>query len=319
MALIGKDIIKAKSILEEGGLVAIPTETVYGLAANAYDVDAVSRIFKAKNRPSFDPLIVHIDGYDRLNEFTEGLSEKAITITQKFWPGPLTLLLKRKPVIADLVTSGLETVAVRMPRHTFTQALLNSLAFPLAAPSANPFGYISPTSAQHVEQQLGDKVDYILDGGECSVGVESTIISFEKSEPTILRLGGVSVEDIEAAIGKVIVNQHSSSQPEAPGMMKSHYAPKKRMMALEEFNQANIGDTIRYGFLGFDKLDERFAKTNQQLLSPKSDLTEAAKNLFGHLRILDQQNDIHTIVASYVPDKGLGRAINDRLKRATVK
>ena len=319
MALIGSDIIKAKSILENGGLVAIPTETVYGLAANAYDEDAVARIFKAKNRPSFDPLIVHVNDYDRLAEFTSDFPKKARELTRIIWPGPLTLLLKRKPIISDLVTSGLETVAVRMPRHTLTHELLTQLDFPLAAPSANPFGYISPTSALHVDQQLGNEVDYILDGGTCGVGVESTIISFEEAEPVILRLGGVSVEDIEEIIGQVKVNKHSSSQPQAPGMLKSHYSPRKKMMTLEQFNQANIQSISGYGFLGFDEKDNRFLNANQQILSSNADLTEAAKNLFGYLRALDQQTDIHTIVVSFVPDTGLGRAINDRLKRATVQ
>ena len=292
MAIIGVDINEAKSILERGDLVAIPTETVYGLAGNALDVDAVAKIFKTKNRPTFDPLIVHVDSFERLSEFTEELPKKAVQLTSVFWPGPLTILLKKKAIISDLVT--------------------------LAAPSANPFGYISPTSAQHVQQQLGDKIDYILDGGDCGVGVESTIVSFENELPVVLRLGGISIEEIEGVIGKVEVNSHSSSQPKAPGMLKSHYAPKKRIIAIDALN-SETDDLSTFGFLGFSKLDYRFKAENQILLSETESLSEAAKNLFGSLRTLDENPSINTIVVSYVPEKGLGRAINDRLRRATAK
>ncbi|KYG85817.1 translation factor (SUA5) [Roseivirga seohaensis] len=318
MAIIGVDISAAKSILEQGDLVAIPTETVYGLAGNAFNIDAVAKIFKTKNRPTFDPLIVHVNSLERLSEFTEKLPEKAVQLTNAFWPGPLTILLKKKAIISDLVTAGLDTVAVRMPRHELTRELLKGLDFPLAAPSANPFGYISPTSAQHVQQQLGDKIDYILDGGECGVGVESTIVSFEDKLPKVLRLGGISIEEIEQVIGKVEVNSHSSSQPQAPGMLKSHYAPKKKILAIDDLDiEAN--DLSAFGFLGFSKPDHRFKLENQIVLSESENLNEAAKNLFGSLRTLDQNPNIHTIVVSFVPEMGLGRAINDRLRRATAK
>lgn len=318
MATIGIDIDVAKALLERGDLVAIPTETVYGLAGNAFDIDAVAKIFKAKNRPTFDPLIVHVDSFERLSEFTEELPEKAAQLTDAFWPGPLTILLKKKPVISDLVTAGLDTVAVRMPRHELTRQLLKELNFPLAAPSANPFGYISPTSAQHVQQQLGDKIEYILDGGDCGVGVESTIVSFESGVPTVLRLGGISIEEIESIIGKVEVNSHSSSQPQAPGMLKSHYAPKKSIIGIDELDPT-IDNLSAYGYLGFNVPDNRFKPENQILLSESENLNEAAKNLFGSLRILDQNPNIEAIVVSLVPEKGLGRAINDRLRRATAK
>ncbi|WP_323757399.1 L-threonylcarbamoyladenylate synthase [Roseivirga sp.] len=318
MATIGVDIDVAKAILEQGGLVAIPTETVYGLAGNAFDIDAVAKIFKTKDRPTFDPLIVHVDSFERLSEFTEELPDKAVQLTKVFWPGPLTILLKRKAVISDLVTAGLETVAVRMPRHELTRELLKSLNFPLAAPSANPFGYISPTTAQHVQQQLGDKIEYILDGGDCRVGVESTIVSFEDEVPKVLRLGGISVEEIEQVIGKVEVNSHSSSQPQAPGMLKSHYAPKKKIISIEDFDEG-MNDLSACGFLRFNKPDHRFLLENQIILSESENLNEAAKNLFGSLRALDQNPNINIIVVSFVPELGLGRAINDRLRRATAK
>tara|TARA_R110001592_G_scaffold247812_2_gene509954 strand:+ start:2928 stop:3884 length:957 start_codon:yes stop_codon:yes gene_type:complete len=318
VATIGIDIDVAKAILEQGNLVAIPTETVYGLAGNAFDVDAVAKIFKTKNRPTFDPLIVHVDSFERLSEFTEKLPDKAVQLTNVFWPGPLTILLKKKAVISDLVTAGLETVAVRMPRHELTRQLLKELDFPLAAPSANPFGYISPTTAEHVQRQLGGKIEYILDGGDCGVGVESTIVSFEDELPKVLRLGGISVEEIEQVIGKVEVNSHSSSQPQAPGMLKSHYAPKKKIIVIDDLD-LETEDLSTYGFLGFNKHDQRFKLENQILLSESENLNEAAKNLFGSLRTLDQNPHINFIVVSFVPEKGLGRAINDRLRRATAK
>ncbi|MFT7267979.1 MAG: L-threonylcarbamoyladenylate synthase [Roseivirga sp.] len=317
MARIGVDLIEAKSILDQGGLVAIPTETVYGLAANATDEEAVAKIFRTKNRPTFDPLIVHIHSVDQLEKFAEQPSNLALKLMTAFWPGPLTVLLKRKSLIPDLVTSGLATVAVRMPAHQMARQLLSELDYPLAAPSANPFGYISPTSAQHVQDQLGDKIDYILDGGESQVGVESTIISFENTQPTILRLGGISVEMIESIIGKVEVNAQSSSQPLAPGMLKSHYAPIKKMMSIEDFDKADIPETNGFAYLGYAQYDSRFNRDYQVLLSEEENLNDAAKNLFTSLRALDQNPHIHTIVVSYVPEVGLGRAINDRLRRAT--
>ncbi|PIQ47021.1 MAG: threonylcarbamoyl-AMP synthase [Cytophagales bacterium CG12_big_fil_rev_8_21_14_0_65_40_12] len=319
MAIIGDDIAKAKQLLDEGKLVAIPTETVYGLAGNATDAKVVAKIFEAKNRPTFDPLIVHIHSLDRLEELVEPVSELAQKLMSAFWPGPLTVLLKRKEIIPDLVTSGLDTVAIRMPQHELARKLLSILSYPLAAPSANPFGYISPTTAQHVQDQLGDQIDYILDGGECSVGLESTIVSFEEDLPTVLRLGGISVEDIEEVVGKVIVNAHSSSQPQAPGMLKSHYAPSKNIITIDEFESLAPANTHGFGYLGFSDFDLRFDLNDQYLLSQNEDLNEAAKNLFTSLRALDQIPHLHTIVINFVPDLGLGRAINDRLKRASAK
>lgn len=319
MAQIGQDISKAKKILEAGGLVAVPTETVYGLAGNALKPDVVSKIFEAKNRPSFDPLIVHVPNAESALSFVEGFSAPAKKLTDKYWPGPLTILLKRKSIIPDLVTSGLDTVAVRVPAHSLTRALLEKVNFPLAAPSANPFGYVSPTSAEHVNKQLGDKVDYILDGGDCQVGIESTIVSFESVQPKVLRLGGLSVEDIEDNIGVVEVNIHSSSKPDAPGMLKSHYAPEKTIVLIEEFNRQSLDDFSQIGALMFREHVDYIPSDNQFVLSSTGDKSEAARRLFSGLRTLDQRKDIHTIVTEFVPNEGLGRAINDRIKRATAK
>jgi L-threonylcarbamoyladenylate synthase len=227
LAITGTELNVAKEFLIKGELVAIPTETVYGLAGNALNEKAVLSIFEVKNRPAFDPLIIHTDSIDKVKEYVSVFPEKAQRLAEQFWPGPLTLLLPKKQIIPDLVTSGLDTVAVRIPKHPLLLELLAELSFPLAAPSANPFGYISPTNAEHVNQQLGDKIPYILDGGECEVGIESTIIGFEADDTVVYRLGGLAVEDIEKLVGPVMLMPHSTSDPKAPGMLKSHYAPRK--------------------------------------------------------------------------------------------
>ncbi|MEC7753652.1 MAG: L-threonylcarbamoyladenylate synthase [Bacteroidota bacterium] len=319
MAQIGVDIGRAEEILRQGGLVAIPTETVYGLAGNALKESSVSKIFKAKNRPSFDPLIVHTNALHKVESFVRYIPDQAIQLAKQFWPGPLTLLLQKKSIVPDLVTSGLDSVAVRIPNHELTLSLLAQLEFPLAAPSANPFGYVSPTTAEHVEAQLGHTVDYILDGGACQVGVESTIVSFLEEKPKVLRLGGLAVEQIEEVIGSVRVNKHSSSSPQAPGMLKSHYAPGKSIVWIDGFNWKAANDFSQIGAIVFQHPLEELPLENQFVLSAKGDLEEAARNLFTALRTMDKNNHIALILTQRVPDVGLGRAINDRLKRATAK
>lgn len=319
MAEIGTDIDKAKGILERGGLVAIPTETVYGLAGNAFNEEAVSQIFAVKNRPSFDPLIVHTNSLERIGHFTKAIPIAAEQLTDRFWPGPLTILLEKEPIVPHLTTSGLESVACRVPNHPLTLQLLASIDFPLAAPSANPFGYVSPTSAQHVDQQLGNKIEYIVDGGDATIGIESTIVSFVEYKPKVLRLGGLSVEDIEDVVGEVTVAMHSSSKPAAPGMLKSHYAPKKTIVLKDDINLHDITDITDFGALMFETPLTELPKENQFILSKTGEINEAAKNLFKGLRQLDEIKDIHTIITELVPDQGLGRAINDRIKRATAK
>jgi L-threonylcarbamoyladenylate synthase len=314
LAIIGKDINQAKEFLQKRQLVAIPTETVYGLAGNALDEKAVLSIFQTKNRPSFDPLIVHTDSLEKLTQYVQQIPEQAYLLAKEFWPGPLTLLLPKKDIIPDLVTSGLDTVAVRIPNHPLTLDLLSTLDFPLAAPSANPFGYISPTTAGHVNQQLGMKIPYILDGGECGIGIESTIIGFIEGVPTIYRLGGLAIEAIENVIGEVRLMPHSSSNPQAPGMLKSHYAPRKPFFLQDRKTISMPSDQV-CGYLLFDQYIEKINKEYQRLLSPKGDLGEAAHNLFAYLRELDAQ-PVEKIYAEFVPDIALGRAINDRLKRA---
>lgn len=315
MAEIGTDIQKAKSLLEKGELVAIPTETVYGLAANALDGSAAARIFAVKNRPEFDPLIVHVPDLNTAQRYVIRMPEEAVRLATCFWPGPLTLVLPKKDIIPDIVTAGMETVGLRCPDHGLTLQLLKELSFPLAAPSANPFGYVSPTLPQHVADQLGDRISYILDGGPCSIGIESTIVGFEAGEPVVYRLGGLSVEKIESIIGDTRILTHSSSKPKSPGQLTSHYAPAKRLIL------GNLMDLLQKypahcsGILSFS---HDFNSPHQIILSREENLEEAAKNLFSALRAFDKM-DIEVVLAEPVPEVGLGRAINDRLRRAAAQ
>ena len=317
MSKIGIDIEKAKQILQQGGLVAIPTETVYGLAANGLDKNAVLKIFEAKNRPHFDPLIIHTNSIEKIKLWVNDFPRWAQQLADAFWPGPLTLLLPKKNIVPDLVTSGLPQVAVRIPNHKLTLQLLESLDFPLAAPSANPFGYVSPTTAAHVATQLQNKVDYILDGGACDVGIESTIVGFENNSITIYRLGGLAVEDIEHIVGKVNMQVNQSSNPTAPGMLKGHYAPTKPLFIGDVVAFIKNNSSKKIGVISFYK-DYGTEKSHLKILSPVKDLKEAAHNLFAAIRELDA-SDVEVIIAEKFPDNFLGRAINDRLQRASAK
>ncbi len=316
---IGADVGIAAKLLIRGEAVAIPTETVYGLAANALDVNAVTKIFAIKQRPTFDPLIIHLPNFNRVDQYVQGVPLVFQQLASKFTPGPLTFLLKKKEVIPDLVTAGSPYVAVRIPAHPVTQHLLELVNFPLAAPSANPFGYISPTTAQHVADQLGNKIYYILDGGACQVGVESTIVGInEAGKVEVLRKGGLSVESIEAEIGPVDVRETSSSNPTAPGMLSSHYAPRIPLI-LKDFNDLpQIADPNRIGIISFNEILPNIPIQHQVVLSPKSNFGEAAFHLFAGMRYLDNC-DIDVIYAALVPEHDLGIAINDRLRRAAFK
>lgn len=309
---IGTDLAEVKKLLSAGEVVGIPTETVYGLAGNALNPDAVLKIFEAKNRPHFDPLIVHTHSIAEISKYTEAIPAKAEALMQRFMPGPLTLLLKKKAIVPDLVTSGLDTVAIRVPDHALTLQLLQQLDFPLAAPSANPFGYISPTTAQHVYDQLQGIIPYVLDGGATTVGVESTIVGFEGDDVIVYRVGGLAVEEIEAIVGKVHINTNESSNPKTPGALKSHYAPKKPLIFGDE---SLLPTDKKIAVIAFDTYIDNIPQAQQMLLSPSSDLSEAAKNLFAAMRELDN-GDADLIFAIRFPNEGLGRAINDRLKRA---
>jgi L-threonylcarbamoyladenylate synthase len=312
MAFIGKDINKAKELLERGELVAIPTETVYGLAANALNVEAVLQIFEVKSRPQFDPLIVHVANLEHAEKYTAEIPLLAKKLILKFWPGPLTVVLPKKKIIPDLVTSGMDTVGVRCPDHSLTHQLLSRLDFPLAAPSANPFGYVSPTTPEHVNDQLGDKIKYILDGGPSLVGIESTIVGFENSRPVVYRMGGIAVEEIEREIGSVSVQTQSTSSPKTPGQLISHYAPSKRVVIGEIQDLLQKYPADGSAILSFK---EDFNSPFQRILSPTGSVNEAAKNLFSHLRELDKM-PVDVLLVELVPEEGLGRAVNDRLRRA---
>lgn len=317
--MIGTDINKAAELLTAGEIVAIPTETVYGLAANAFNDVAVTKVFEAKKRPSFDPLIVHTDTFEKVKHFTTHVPDAAKQLAEAIWPGPLTLILPKKHIIPDIVTSGNDTVGVRIPNHPLTLKLLSQLNFPLAAPSANPFGYISPTTAQHVADQLGNKIPYILDGGACQVGIESTIVSFAYDVPRILRLGGLKIEQITDIIGEVELHLTENANPQAPGQLDAHYSPSVKLILTDNLSE-ELGKIENAKEVGVISLSSYFAEVpsdNQIRLSPEEDINEAARNLFAAMRVLDTMN-LKIILAEKMPETGLGAAINDRLKRASV-
>jgi L-threonylcarbamoyladenylate synthase len=313
VAPIGTNLEQAAGYLRQGELVAIPTETVYGLAANALNADAVAKIFLAKGRPTFDPLIVHIPDAGKIEQYSDRTPSMAYDLAEKFWPGPLTILLHKKSIIPDLVTAGLEQVGLRCPDHPLTRALLERVDFPLAAPSANPFGYISPTTSVHVQRQLGNAIKYILDGGPCRIGIESTVVGFQNDQPVVYRLGGLAIEKLKAVTGKVKLELNQSSNPAAPGQLKSHYAPKKKLLFGNPAELLPRLNELKTGLLSFQ---HDYGLSNQIILSKSGSTQEAAKNLFSALRELDE-SDCDVIIAEPVPTEGLGSAINDRLLRAS--
>jgi L-threonylcarbamoyladenylate synthase len=319
MIIVSKDISKAADILKEEGLVAIPTETVYGLAGNIYSEKAIKAIFEMKQRPFYNPLIVHIKSIAQLDELAKDIPKKARLLADKFWPGSLTMVLKKQDSVPDLVTAGKDSVAIRVPNHYATLALLAVLDFPLAAPSANPFGSISPTSAFHVVDYFGDELKMVLNGGTCQNGIESTIIGFENEEPVLYRLGSISVEDIEGVIGKIQIKNKKESAPNAPGMLSKHYAP-----ATTTFLKSDVAQFIngfpekRIGLLLFKDKIKSATVIHQEVLSEKGDLKEAASNLYAAMHRLDTK-ELDMIVAEQFPDFELGKSINDRLERATTK
>lgn len=311
--IVSNSIQQAAGLLRQNKLVAIPTETVYGLAANAFSHEAVIQIFETKNRPHFDPLIVHVSSMEKVDELVAFFPEIGKKLAREFWPGPLTIVLKKKPIIPDIVTSGLDTVGIRMPDHPMTLDLLRQLDFPLAAPSANPFGYISPTSAAHVKDQLGEKIPMILDGGICRVGLESTIIDLSGITPCILRLGGITIEEITSCIGEVKVMTSSTSNPTAPGMLISHYSPRKTFVLGNIESMLMTYSEKKIAVMSFQKA---YPGVQNIILSPTGNLREAASNLFSAMRELDVSH-ASIILAELVPEEGLGRAINDKLRRAS--
>ncbi|MFG3029170.1 L-threonylcarbamoyladenylate synthase [Streptomyces sp. NPDC048253] len=312
------DIDKAAGVLRAGGLVALPTETVYGLGANAEDPAAVTRIFQAKGRPPSHPLIVHIGGAEHLGDWVEEVPATARLLAERFWPGPLTLVLRRGRRVPLDATRGLETVAVRMPDHPLALALLSAFGGGVAAPSANPFGSVSPTTANHVRAELGDAVDFVLDGGPCEIGVESTIVDATSEIPSDLRPGGVTREDLEALLGCPLAVP-STSRVRVPGQHPSHYAPRARVVLVEPDKvvaEAELAQKLGHqvGVFLPPSLAVAPVKAHAVVAVPPS-MAAYARGLYGFLRELDQQG-CDLIVASLPAEEGLGLAIANRLRRA---
>jgi L-threonylcarbamoyladenylate synthase len=318
MSIISKDIQKAAQLLIDNQLVAIPTETVYGLAGNIFSEKAIKNIFYTKKRPFFNPLIVHIPAAASLDDIVTHIPEKAKLLAAAFWPGSMTLVLKKHKNIPDIITAGKDTVAVRVPNHPITLDLLKQLPFPLAAPSANPFGCISPTTPEHVARYFENDIKMVLDGGSCANGIESTIIGFENDEPIIYRLGALPLEDIEAVVGKMEIKNKKEENPDAPGMLARHYAPKTSTFLVKDVaaevkkhSGKKIGVLVFKSALGDENITEI-------VLSKEGSMKEAASKLYAAMHKLDGEN-LDIIIAERFPDFGLGNSINDRLQRATFK
>ena len=311
-------VAAAARILAEGGLVAFPTETVYGLGADAANPAAVARLYQAKGRPAFNPLIAHVGDIAAARQIAR-FDASAMALAEAFWPGPLTLVLPKTPdcAVADLATAGLDTVAIRIPSHPVARDILRAFGGPVVAPSANLSGHVSPTTAAHVQSDLSGRIDLIVDGGAVDVGVESTIVGcFD--EPMLLRPGGVPRGEIERVLGRALKlpptdAASDSAQPLAPGMLASHYAPRAKVRLHAE--SVEPGEALlAFGLGAISGIDAAAMVMN---LSERGDLNEAATNLFGHLRALDARG-ARTIAVMSIPDEGLGEAINDRLRRAAV-
>jgi len=317
MALLTTHINLAIMALQNDDIIGLPTETVYGLAGNIYSEKAIKKIFETKKRPFFNPLIVHIKNIDYLDVVALNIPAKALLLAQHFWPGPLTLLLDKRADVPNIVTADKPTVAVRIPNHPMALALLQQLNFPLAAPSANPFTTISSTTAQHVKEYFDKDLDIILDGGECTKGIESTIVGFTGDDVIIYRLGTITETDLEKIVGEVSIYIGQDDKPIAPGMLIKHYSPKTKTVLLENDVNIQLNNLAikKIGALVFNKKidDERIVE--QEILSKASNLEEAAKNLYAALHRLDK-SDLAIILIELLPNKGIGKSINDRLRRA---
>lgn len=317
--MISKDIAKALDVLKQGKLVAIPTETVYGLAGNAFNEKAIASIFALKQRPTSNPLIVHIKSIKDLEKVAENIPYKAYILAEHFWPGPLTLLLPKRPVISSLITAGKSTVAVRVPDHPMTIELLHKLDFPLVAPSANPYGSISPTTPKHVARYFDSELEVILDGGACRIGIESTIIGFENEEVIVYRLGTLPIDEIEKLIGKVSIKNSSTTVPEAPGMDKRHYAPNKQSYLTDNVSAFITANNLKnVGVINYSSEIHSSNIAQQIILSRKADLKEASRNLYNAMHELDLST-VDCIVFETFPNEGLGLTMNDKLQRATTQ
>lgn len=302
---------RAADVIKQGGLIAFPTETVYGLGADVYNAKAVANIFAAKGRPAFNPLISHIAEPDTFSELAE-TDERALALAKQFWPGPLTFVVRRKNLspALDLVCAGLKTMTIRMPDHPIALALIKRAGVPIAAPSANRSQSISPTTARHVFESLGNKVDMILDGGACTVGVESTIIDLTTPQTVMLRAGGLAKETLEDFLGEKIILSHGNpDMPSSPGQMLKHYAPQLPM----RINVTPAEKRPQEFYIGFGSMDGNLN------LSKSGDLIEAAANLFAFMHLAEEQTEYPGIAMAPIPETGLGLAINDRIRRASYR
>ncbi|QSR88151.1 L-threonylcarbamoyladenylate synthase [Methylacidiphilum caldifontis] len=313
-AEIKKAIEKAVDILHKGQLVAIPTETVYGLAADALNPEAVVRIFELKKRPRIDPIIVHCSSLEEVRSYVAHLPHEARILAENYWPGPLTLVLKKKDLIPDIVTAGLPFAGFRVPKHPLTLKLIEKFAKPLAAPSANRFGKISPTTAQAVYEEFDQLIPMILDGGPCQVGIESTVVSFAQNPPLLLRFGAISKEEIERKIGPVNVPSSDTGWNLAPGRFPKHYAPSTPLEIIHRLSDIPPHKRQNCALLYWGEEDSQGFKIARNL-SPKRSFSEAAVNFFQMMRELDKSG-VEKIYALLLPEKELGVAINDRLKKA---
>ena len=325
-ALTARDAARAAAILRQGGLVGIPTETVYGLGANGLDPDAVGRIFAAKGRPQDNPLILHIPSEDWLERYCEDIPPSAYALAERFWPGPLTMILKRRPVVPDAVTAGLDTVGMRCPAHPVCRAILEAADIPVAAPSGNTSGRPSPTTAGHMWEDMEGKIDAIVDGGPCTVGVESTIVDLTCTPPRLLRPGGITLEQLEEALGEVAVDpavtrpMGAGEKPRAPGMKYRHYAPRAPVTVVA----GDPAGSARYiqenaapedGIICFDEFAPLFPGHYVERLGPSGDKGEQARRIFDALRAFDD-TPVKAIWAQCPEAAGLGLAVANRLNKA---
>ena len=318
MIKVGKSIYESVKNLIKGEIVCIPTETVYGLGVNALDQKAVDKVFKLKKRPYFDPLICHTNSIEKVKMFVKNFPRKAEILAKKFWPGPLTILLEKKNIVPDITTSKLKKVGFRIPDNKLTLSILEKIDFPIAAPSANPFGYISPTLPKHILDMFKNDISYVLDDGGCNIGIESTIVGFEDKKTLVYRVGGITIEKLESIIGKVEIFKRNIELPISSGMLKNHYSPKKDLIVgeIESLIKKYINKKI--GILSFNKYYKGIDLKNQIILSKNLNLEQASRNLYKSLHLLDNMN-IDIILTSLLPNHGIGKSINDRIIKASKK
>jgi L-threonylcarbamoyladenylate synthase len=312
--MTGKDIKLAGELIRNGNIVAFPTETVYGLGADVFNTKAVSKIFAVKERPSFDPLIVHIQKLDQLELLCKQVDSKILKLAEKFWPGPLTLVVEKSDLVPDIVTSGLNTIGIRMPAHAVALALIREAKTPLAAPSANKFGRISPTEPWHIVRQLTD-IDYILDGGKSRLGIESTVIALINEGFVLLRPGAITLTELEKELPQIAFHDFKEGKL-SPGLLKSHYSPRIPIFICAEYH--NFENLSNAGLISFGLPVSKGIFRHVEILSENKNLNEAAVNLFSALHKMEKA-EVDFIIAEPVPETGIGIAIMDRLKKAAHK